>query len=67
MTPPPWETSIAALDHFEQRIRTYDYAEVLGDGAKGYEMRLQRLDEIAAAKKWVRQQRTQQGERNPNE
>lgn len=57
--PPPGWTVLSALDAFEHVVRDYDYTTALGDGTKGHEMRSQRLDEIAAAKEWVRQQITQ--------
>lgn len=60
---PPEHTALEALDGFAHVVRGYDYAKVLG-GVKGYEMRCKRLEEIADAKRWVRQQmETQQGER----
>lgn len=52
--PSPWDTTLGALDAFEHAIRKYNYAEVLGDELDARMMRLQRLDEIASAKAWVR-------------
>ena len=46
---PPWETAMGALNAFEVKVRQYHY-DVPG-------LQQQRLDDIASAKKWVREHR----------
>jgi hypothetical protein len=49
----PIETINQALSHAEDAVRSYDYAAVVGwDGA--YQFRSERLNEIAAAREFVR-------------
>lgn len=50
---PEQQCAMQGLDLLEKTVREYNYVQALGP-EEGYAFRVQRLNEIAEAKKWVR-------------